>query len=147
MSEYEYKIRNFIENQIKDIKNPLIIEFGVKEGRSTKMFLEICEKNNGELFSIDISDYSNLFDNKKWNFILSRDDNFEYLDSKLPIKNDIIYLDSLHEANHVEKIFYYYFKKLKINGLFFIDDISWLPYLKSSERKHFYCEINNRENF
>ena len=147
MSEYDYKIKNFIEDQIKNIQNPSIIEFGVKEGRSTKMFLEICEKNNGELFSIDIEDYSNLFENKKWNFILSRDDNFEYLDSKLPNKNDIIYLDSLHEANHVEKIFYYYFNKLKINGLFFIDDISWLPYLKSSERNNFYCEINNRETF
>ena len=84
MSEYEYKIKNFIEDQIKNIKNPSIIEFGVKEGRSTKMFLDLCEKNNGELFSIDITDYSNLFNDKNWNFILSRDDNFEYLESKLP---------------------------------------------------------------
>ncbi len=147
MSEYEYKIKNFIEDQIKNIKNPSIIEFGVKEGRSTKMFLDLCEKNNGELFSIDITDYSNLFNDKNWNFILSRDDNFEYLESKLPKKIDIIYLDSLHEADHVENIFYYYFKKLKINGLFYIDDISWLPYLKNSERNNFYCEINNRETF
>ncbi len=147
MSEYEYKIKNFIEDQIKNIKNPSIIEFGVKDGRSTKMFLDLCEKNNGELFSIDITDYSNLFNDKNWNFILSRDDNFEYLESKLPKKIDIIYLDSLHEADHVENIFYYYFKKLKINGLFYIDDISWLPYLKNSERNNFYCEINNRETF
>ena len=147
MNKYEYKIKNFIEYQIGNIKNPSIIEFGVKEGRSTKMFLDLCDKNNGKLFSIDITDYSSLFNNKNWNFILSRDDNFEYLEDKLPKKNDIIYLDSLHEADHVEKIFYYYFKKLKINGLFYIDDISWLPYLKNSERNNFYCEINNRETF
>ena len=56
-------------------------------------------------------------------------------------------MDSLHEANHVEKIFNYYFKKLRINGYFFIDDISWLPYLKNCERNNFYCEINNKETF
>ena len=106
MNKYEYKIKNFIEDQIKNIQNPSIIEFGVKEGRSTKMFLDLCEKNNGKLFSIDITDYSSLFKNKNWNFILSRDDNFEYLEDKLPKKNYIIYLDSLHEADHIEKFYY-----------------------------------------
>ena len=37
--------------------NPFILEFGVRQGRSTKMFLEICERNNGSLISIDIDDY------------------------------------------------------------------------------------------
>ena len=147
MSDYLYKIDTFLKEDLLKFDEPKIVEFGVKEGRSTELFLEICKKKGGKLYSIDIDDYSNLFENKKWNFILSRDDNFEYLDSKLPNKNDIIYLDSLHEANHVEKIFYYYFNKLKINGLFFIDDISWLPYLKNSERNNFYCEINNKETF
>ena len=65
-------------------------------------------------------------------FIQSRDDNFDYLENKLPKKFDVIYLDSLHEADHVEKILYYYFDKLKIGGLFFIDDTSWLPYIENS---------------
>lgn len=147
MTNYNYKIKNFLEGQIKHINNPIIIEFGVKEGRSTKMFLDLCEKKDGELFSIDVNDYSKLFNSKKWNFIQSRDDNFDYLEKKIPKTFDVIYLDSLHEPNHVEKIFFYYFKKLKINGYFFIDDISWLPYLKNSYRNSFYCEINNKETF
>ena len=65
---------------------------------------------------------------------------------KLPKKFDVIYLDSLHEADHV-KIFYHYFKKLKVGGFFFIDDISWLPYLSKKKRNNFYCEINNPRNF
>ena len=69
------------------------------------------------------------------------------MEKKLPKKFDIIYLDSLHEANHVEKIFYHYYDFLKVGGHFYIDDISWLPYLKSSLRNNFYCEINNRETF
>ena len=36
---------------------------------------------------------------------------------------------------------------MKIEGIFFIDDISWLPYLKNLSRDNFYCEINNKETF
>ena len=147
MISYEYKLKNFFENQLKDISSPQVLEFGVKEGRSTKLLLEYCKRNNGELFSVDIKDYSNLFSDKNWHFIKSRDDNFEFLKDKIPNEIDIIYLDSLHEAKHVEKIFYYYFNYLKIGGTFFIDDISWLPYLKNNNRNSFYCEINNKETF
>ena len=147
MSEYEKKIETFLIKQIKDIKKPIILELGVKEGRSTKMFLDLCKKNDGKLFSIDRDEYSNLFNSPNWNFIKSNDDDFDYLKNKLPEKFDIIYLDTTHEADHVEKIFYSYFKKLNLNGFFFIDDISWLPYLKTASRNNFYCEINNKETF
>ena len=147
MSDYLHKIDTFLKKDLFKINNPQIVEFGVREGRSTKLFLDLCDQNNGKLFSVDIDDYSNLFTNKNWKFIKSRDDNFDFLENILPKEIDIIYLDSLHEADHVEKIFYHYFKKLKINGYFFIDDISWVPYLKTEERNNFYCEINNKETF
>ena len=147
MVSYKYKLKNFFENQLKDIPNPKILEFGVKEGRSTKLLLDYCKKRNGELFSVDVDDYSNLFSDKNWHFIRSRDDNLDFLKKKIPNKVDVIYLDSLHEAKHVEKIFYQYFDYLNIEGIFFIDDISWLPYLKNCKRDNFYCEINNKETF
>ena len=147
MESYEYKLQKFLSTELINIEKPKIVEFGVREGRSTKIFLDYCDKYDGNLYSIDIDDYSHLFSDKKWTFIKSRDDNFEYLKNVLPEKFDFIYLDSLHEAHHVEKIFYYYFKSLKLNGIFFIDDISWLPYLKNNERNNFYCEINNKETF
>jgi len=147
MPSYDYKLQNFLTTELKSLEKPTILEFGVKEGRSTKIFLEYCEKFNGKLYSVDVDDYSKLFTSKNWKFIKSRDDNFDYLTSLLPSKFDIIYLDSLHEANHVEKILYYYYKFLKRNGFFFIDDISWLPYLKYNQRDNFYCEINNKETF
>ena len=147
MISYEYKLKNFFENQLKDISSPKILEFGVKEGRSTRLLLDYCKKRNGELFSVDVDDYSNLFSDKNWHFIKSRDDNLDFLKKKIPNKVDVIYLDSLHEAKHVEKIFYQYFDYLKIEGIFFIDDISWLPYLKNCRRDNFYCEINNKETF
>ena len=147
MESYNYKIKNFLENQVPEVENPQIIEFGVREGRSTKMFLDICTKRNGDLYSIDVEDYAHLYQNSKWKFIKTRDDDFEFLENKIPKLLDVIYLDSLHEADHVEKIFYHYFKKLKINGVFFIDDISWLPYLRSEKRNNYYCEVNNKETF
>ncbi len=147
MTDYNYKFNSFVASQLESFKNSTILEFGVKEGRSTKVFLQHCKKNGGKLFSIDIDNYKDKFNDSNWTFILSRDDNFDYLENCLPKKFDIIYLDSLHEADHVEKIFYHYFQKLKIGGLFFIDDTSWLPYIKNASRENFYCEINNKETF
>ena len=147
MSDYIYKLNTFLKTDVLKFHKPQIVEFGVREGRSTKLFLDICNEKNGNLYSVDVEDYSNLFNDPKWNFYKVRDDNFKYLEEKLPKEVDVIYLDSLHEANHVEKIFYHYFKKLKLNGIFYIDDTSWLPYLKNEKRNNFYCEINNKETF
>ena len=147
MSDYIYKLDTFLKDDLLKLNKPQIVEFGVKEGRSTKIFLDICKQKSGNLYSIDIEDYSHLSKDPNWKFFKTRDDNFKYLEEKLPKEIDVIYLDSLHEADHVEKIFYHYFKKLNLNGIFYIDDISWLPYLKNEKRNNFYCEINNKETF
>ena len=91
---------------IKDIKNPSILEFGVQNGESTTRFLDLCNKNNGYLYSVDIDDCSKVSDDKRWKFIKTRDDNFDIVKSQIPKELDVIFIDSLHEANHVEKIFY-----------------------------------------
>lgn len=147
MKNYITKINECILPYIKNIQEPRILEFGVKEGRSTKMFLDVCKQNNGKLISVDIDDYEKLFEDKNWTFLNTRDDDFDKIDPNIKNKLDLIYLDSLHEAKHVEKIFYHYYDYLKIGGHFFIDDVSWLPYLKNKERDSFYCEINNKETF
>ena len=146
-NEYLIKIEEFFLNDLKKIKEPKIIEFGVRFGISTKKIIEICEANKGFLHAIDINDCSKVSDSKCWKFYKMRDDNFEYLDTVLPQKVDLIYLDSLHEAEHVKKIFYHYYPLLKVGGLFVFDDVSWLPYLKNKKRNNFNCEINNLEIF
>ena len=147
MSDFNYKLDNFLFPIIKGINNPIILELGVQKGRSTKKFLDICKKNNGKLFSIDIDDCSNIINDKTWNFYQTRDDNFDYIKSKIPEKIDILFIDSLHEANHVKKLINEYYPIIKKNGFIFIDDISHLPYLKNKDRDNFYCEINNKETF
>ena len=47
----------------------------------------------------------------------------------------------------MEKILKLYFNKLKLGGLFIIDDISWLPYVKNAYRDSEWIENNNKETF
>ena len=141
------KFFDFFYKDLLEIKNPQIIEFGVRHGVSTSLFLDLCTMNDGKLFSIDENDYEYKFNSTKWNFIKSRDDNFEFLKKKLPNNVDVIFLDTLHKADHVIKILIEYFDNLKEGGYFIIDDISWIPYLKKNLHDHFYKEINNKETF
>ena len=145
--EYEKKIENFFLNDLKKIQNPKVIEFGVRKGVSTKKIIKICEENEGFLHAVDNEDCSKVSNSNKWKFHKTRDDNFEYLDKILNFDVDLIYLDSFHEASHIQKIFYHYYPLLKVGGVFVFDDISWLPYLKNKKRNNFNCEINNQEIF
>ena len=146
MSDYITKIENSLFPLIQNIKNPNILELGVQKGRSTLRFLEICDKNNGKLYSVDINDCSDVSNNINWKFIQSRDDNFEYIKSMIPQKLDVIFIDTIHEAKHVKKLIYNYYHLIKPGGYLFIDDISHLPYL-DNKKTSFYCEINNKETF
>ena len=124
------KFFDFFYHDLLKYNKPNILEFGVRHGVSTSLFLDVCNQKNGFLYSIDINDYSKKFDNKNWIFICSEDNNFLKIETQIPDKFDVIFLDTIHKANHVNEIFYYYYKKLKQGGLFIIDDISWLPYVK-----------------
>jgi len=128
---------NFIYKNIKEIKNIKILELGVDNGVTTSLFLKLCEDNNGKLISVDVRDFSHLYKNNRWNFIHTRDDNFKIINKEILDMGglDLLYIDSHHEANHVKKIFYHYYKLLNKGGIIFIDDISWLPYAKSSDRE------------
>ena len=144
--KYENKIKYIVE-LIKNIKNISILELGVREGISTKKFLDVCNKNKGNLTSIDIEDCSKVSNDKNWKFIHSSDDNFEKIDDIIPKALDFLFIDSLHEAKHVEKVFYHYYNFLKKEGICIIDDISWLPYSKNQYRDNEFAEHINRATF
>ena len=143
---FENKL-NYIIKKIKNIPNINILELGVQKGRSTKKFIELCDLNNGHLTSVDIDDCSNVISNDKWKFIQSSDDNFEKIDQNISKNLDFIFIDSYHEPNHIKKIFYHYYKFLKVEGLCVIDDISWLPYCKNEYRDGEFTEDINRKTF
>jgi len=138
---------DYIIEKIKNIKNINILELGVQRGSSTKKFLDVCESNNGFLTSIDIDDCSNVSNSDRWKFIHSSDDNFEKIDKIISKSFDFVFIDSLHEPNHVKKIFYHYYDLLKVDGLCIIDDISWIPYTKNEYRNNEFAENINRSTF
>ena len=147
MNEYEEKIEKNLFNLIKHLDKPKILELGVQSGVSTNKFLEICDNNDGYLYSVDVDDCSSVAQNKRWKFIKSRDDNYDYIKSIIPEKLNVIFIDTLHEAAHVNKIIYNYYEQLEEGGYIFVDDVSHLPYLNENKKSSFYCEINNKETF
>ena len=138
---------DYIIERIKHIKGIQILELGVQKGVSTKKFIELCDKNDGFLVSIDINDCSNVVKSDRWKFIHSSDDNFEHIDKSITKDLDFIFIDSLHEPSHVKKVFYHYYEFLKKGGICIIDDISWLPYSKNQYRDNEFSEYINKSNF
>ena len=138
---------NYIKQIVEKIQFPRILELGVQKGNSTKMFLELCDKNDGYLMSVDIDDCSHVASNKRWEFIHSSDDNFNLINNKIKEKLDLVFIDSYHEPNHIKKIFYNYFKYLKIDGVCIIDDISWIPYSKFNICDNNFIERINKLTF
>ena len=138
---------NYIKQIVEKIQFPRILELGVQKGNSTKMFLELCNKNDGYLMSVDIDDCSHVASNKRWEFIHSSDDNFNLINNKIKEKLDLVFIDSYHEPNHIKKIFYNYFKYLKIDGVCIIDDISWIPYSKFNICDNDFIERINKLTF
>ena len=53
MEDYIEKIEVNLFELIKNINNPSILEFGVQNGASTIRFLDLCNQNNGYLYSVD----------------------------------------------------------------------------------------------
>ena len=57
-NDYYRKLVEFVVPEIQNIQNLDILEFGVRKGISTSIFLNICKKNNGRLFSNDVDNFS-----------------------------------------------------------------------------------------
>ena len=118
IDDYFTKLEESSLEYLNTTIEPVILEFGVRHGISTEFFLNICEKKNGFLYSVDMDDNSKKFNSNKWKFIHGRDDNFKLVESFIPKKIDLIYIDSFHDAEHVAKIFFHYYPFLKDNDLF-----------------------------
>ena len=109
--------------------------------------MKYCKKSSSKLYSVDTIDYSKLFKDNNWTFVHTRDDNYKKINKLTKKQFDVIFLDTEHTSSHVEKIIYLYFNKLKKNGFFLIDDISWLPYSKNEYRDNEWIENNNKNTF
>ena len=130
---------------------PIIVELGVDQGQSTKVFLNaIDDKKDAVLISVDILDCSNAVQCDSWRFVQSDSADIESIIKLQPIiKNgiDILYVDSLHTASHVSREIYEFFPYVKKNGVIFFDDIESGPYKRGQRKDSVGIEIANRKIF
>ncbi len=137
------------ETELKN--NPLIVELGVDRGQSTRIFLNAIDgKDSAKLISIDIKDCRNIVDDKNWEFVQQDSADIEKLLIRKPkIKNgiDILYVDSLHNAEHVKKEIYNFFEYLNNGAYIFFDDIDSSPYMNKQRKDSVNIEIANRNIF
>ena len=131
--------------------NPLIVELGVDRGQSTRVFLNAIDgKDNAKLISIDIKNCSNAVNDENWEFVQQDSTDIEkLLINKPKIKNgiDILYVDSLHEADHVKKEIYNFYEYLNNDAYIFFDDIDSSPYMNRQRKDSVNTEIANRKIF
>jgi len=155
---FKYDESRFVAQQLlrlhkeTELKNsPLIVELGVDRGQSTKIFLNAIDgKEKAKLISIDIKDCSDAIDDKNWEFVQQDSaDITKLLSSKPQIKDgiDILYIDSLHTAEHVKKEIYNFFEYLNNDAYVFFDDIDSNPYMNKQRKDSVHTEITNRKIF
>ena len=58
-----------------------------------------------DTYSIDINDYSYKFKDERWKFICSKDNDLLKSPRKYP-EFEVIFLDTIHKADHVNDIIY-----------------------------------------
>jgi len=134
---------------VKSKVDPVIVELGVDQGQSTKVFLNaIAEKSNAKLISIDIKNCNNAADAEHWEFVQQDSSDIKSLLIAKPIIKkgiDILYIDSLHTAKHVQKEIYNFFEYLNEDAYIFFDDIDSGPYMFKQRKDSVGIEIANRE--
>ncbi len=141
----------FYISKLSEFKRPRILELGVNRGGSTRNFLNHITQNEGELFSIDIKDCSQIIKEDRfkevnineWNFLQSNDLNIDYIIKNFPALSqgiDILFIDSYHDQTHVRKILEKWFRYVKKNGYIFFDDTESVLYRKT---KNFSLSVNN----
>ena len=114
-----------IQESLKKIKNPVILEFGVNRGRSSQRFLNHILKSGGDIFSIDIKDCSHVISSEKWNFFQCDDSDCKKIINRFPKLSegiDLLFIDSYHDPFHVKKLLERWFVYVKKDGYIYFDD-------------------------
>lgn len=138
-----------MHKRISKLNKATVLELGVDRGQSTKVFLNaIDQKPSSHLISVDIVDCKSVSDSVNWTFIKNDSANIKAVIEEAPIlKNgiDVIYVDSLHTAEHVYKEIYGWFPFLNKGGVMYFDDIDTGPYLIGQRKDSVATEIANRK--
>lgn len=127
---------------------PVILELGVDFGQSTRIFLNaIHGKPGAQLVSVDILDCSRAAVSDQWTFLQADSGEAEAVVARAPVLRqgiDILYVDSLHTAEHVLKEVGGFYPYLNKGAVIFLDDIDSFPYMRGQRKDNVGKEIANR---
>ncbi|RWO85020.1 MAG: class I SAM-dependent methyltransferase [Mesorhizobium sp.] len=130
--------------------NGTFLELGTDRGQATKMILAACEKNGGNLVSVDIRDCSSAAVSCRWTFVQADSIDRKTILNKAPILQDgidLVYVDSLHTPEHVLNEVYTWFSLVRKGGTICFDDIDPNPYMRGRRKDNPQIEIANRRIF
>lgn len=81
----------FLTKVCLDLEAKTILELGVRDGNSTRAFLDAAKILNAKVISVDIEDCSKLFNDGNWEFYQMND-----LDYVLSEEIDVLFIDTSH---------------------------------------------------
>lgn len=137
-----------MHREVRDRASPTVVELGVNAGHSTKVFLNaIAGKPEARLVSVDIRDCSGAAQSDQWIFVQQDSADVAALLDKVPALKggiDVLYVDSLHTAEHVKKEVYGFYPHLKQGAVIFFDDVDSGPYMLRRRKDSVKTEVANR---
>ena len=116
---------------------PIILECGVHLGWSSGVLAHACEQTGGKLISLDIVDCSDAIVSDAWSFIQTSDTDIETVLARAPILREgihLLYIDSLHDAQHVARLMELYYPFVRQGGYLAFDDVDPGPYLRGRRK-------------
>lgn len=125
----------------------IFLELGTDRGQATNAILEACDEGGGNLVSVDIRDCRSAASSPHWTFIQCSSVDVDTILKNAPdLKNgiDMVYVDSLHTAEHVRQEINAWMPFLKVGGRMYFDDVDSGPYLQGSRKDSVTSEISNR---
>lgn len=128
----------------KELESPVILELGTARGESTTVFLQACHERGGRLVSVDVEDCSDVSDSDRWTFVKSDSTNVPFIVANASILEqgiDILYVDSLHQRDHVEKELMRWYPYLNEGANIFLDDVDSHPYRRGNRKDNVRAEI------
>lgn len=126
----------------------IIVELGTQTGRSSTVFLQACHEHDGQLFSIDVDDCSQISQSERFHFVRSDSTDAEAIVQKHPeIKAgiDVLFVDTIHTRRHVEKEIRAWWPYLNAGASIAFDDVDPHYYRPGQKWDKATSEINKEE--
>ncbi|MEO1134417.1 MAG: class I SAM-dependent methyltransferase, partial [Cyanobacteria bacterium J06639_1] len=125
--------------------SPVMLELGTRQGKSTTVLLKACDETNGRLVSVDIDDCSDVAMSERWQFVRSNSTDVEAILARAPHLADgidILYVDSLHKREHVEREVMNWYPYLNREAWIFFDDVDANPYRQGHRKDNYSNELD-----